>query len=180
MKLTVLFAAILVAASHFALFAAEGIIERRDAPIQTTWFLPKKAPSTKSHEGLFRADTFSWRCSAIIRQTFRRDKKWLLLRIDLDGPGNWSTNSSAIFAVDGDVVTIPFGIDSPRSLQMLGGNRGVEITLHGQESLISRIAAAGEVWVTIPDGNSGSRHSVKLSEPQRQIFREILDRYGSL
>jgi hypothetical protein len=160
--------------------ANDVIVARRDEPLQVTWFAHRKPPYSKSHEGLLHADTFSWRCYPVIGQTFRADKKALLLKIELDGPGNWSSNLTSIFAIDGDVSEIRFGMNNLKLFTTLGMNKGDKITLTGQEALITKISTASEVWVTIPDGNSGERHSVKLSDAQLQLFREIMERYRSL
>lgn len=171
---------LMILQSQTAIGAENVIVSHRDDPFQVTWFAHKKVPYSKSHEGLFHADTFSWKCYPIIVQTFKADKKSLLLRIELDGPGNWSTNSVAIFAIDGDVSEVTFGRNDLRGFTTLGMNHGADITLHGQKALITKISTAKEVWVTIPDGNSGAPHSVKLSDVQLQIFQEIMERYPSL
>ena len=104
----------------------------------------------------------------------------MLLKIQLDGPGSWSTDSVVIFTVDGELTEVAINYGTVTSFTTLGGNRGVEITLHNQELLITRFTTAKEVWVTLPDANSGGRRSIKLSEPQLQIFRELVERYKSL
>lgn len=157
--------------------AADRVAIKRDEPLQTTWLVPKKIPSVKSHEGLWRADTYSWQCYPVVGQSFKGDRKWLLLKISIDGPGALDVGSIVVFAVDGEVVQIPPG-DLGRYLTW-GGNRGVEITLSNQETLVSRISGANEVWVTLPE-DARVRHSVRLSEPQLQVFRDMIERYRVL
>lgn len=160
--------------------AADSLVSKRDVPLQTVWWVPKKAPSIKHHEGLLHADTFTWTCYPAIGQTFKEDKKWLVLKVHIDGPDRFS-RADLILSVDGEIVNLP-DLDW-QSMTYLGGVPLAEITLKDQDALIQKIATAKEVWITVlPGGASGAttRHSVKLSEPQIEVFREVIERYQAL
>ena len=121
-----------------------------------------------------KGDTYIWQCYPIIGQTFKGDKKWLLLKIEIYGPSHFSF-SKLVFSVDGDVIEFP-AIDWDARVSFT--DAGIQRTaLQNQEALIARIARAREVWVTILESY---RHSVKLSDQQLRIFQEILELYPSL
>jgi hypothetical protein len=62
-------------------------------------------------------------------------------------------------------------------MQLLGGTAAAETAIPDQEGLIERISGASEVFVTILENN---RHSLELTAPQLQTFREVLAYYHSL
>src|SRR5260370_32828167 len=144
---------------------ADQIIGTRDEPLQITWFQHKKIPWTHSHEGLFKADTYSWQCYPTIAQTFKRDKKGLLWNLTFDGAQDYGVTRSVVVTVDGELIELP-EIDW-KSFRGLGGTDVLKASLTGQEILIRKIAGAKEVWITIL---GSPRHSIKLSEQQVQIF----------
>jgi len=158
---------------------AQTIVSKRDEPLQTTWFSPKKAPSVRTHEGFLQ--NFNWRFYPVLSQSFKGDEKAVALKIEVDGPGNWSTGAVALFTVDGEITSIPIDYyGGVNAFTTLGNNRLVVVTLPNQDALAVKVATAKEVWVTLPDANTGDRRSIKLSEPQLQIFREMMERYRSL
>jgi TonB family protein len=155
-------------------FAPTGIDVRTDTPLQTAWAAPKKPPSARTHEGLLKADTYSWKCYPSIGQALSRDKKWLVLNVYIDGPSRFSY-APILFSVDGTLTELP--AMSWRTMQLLGGVPAAETAIPDQERLIERIAEASEVFVTILENN---RHSLKLTAPQLQTFRDVLAYYHSL
>jgi TonB family protein len=71
-------------------FAPASIEVRTDTPLNTVWAAPKKPPSARTHEGLLKADTYSWKCYPSIGQSLNHDKKWLMLNVYIDGPSPFS------------------------------------------------------------------------------------------
>jgi TonB family protein len=154
--------------------APAGIDVRTDTPLQTVWAAPKKPPTARTHEGLLKADTYSWKCYPSVGQSLNRDRKWLVLNVYIDGPSSFSY-APIVFSVDGTLTELPA---MPwRAMRLLGGMPAAETEIPGQESLIERIAGASEVFVTILENN---RHSLKLTAPQLQTFRDVLAYYHSL
>jgi len=148
---------------------------KRDEALGLLWHTPRRPPYSKSHEGLFKADTFSWQCYPVIAQGLRRDKKALLVKITVDGPGYWDMRPVVVVNIDGEVQQIPIAEDGLRPYTTLGQNRGVEITLVQQDDFLGRIAKAQVVWLTLLEPSGDGHRSVKLSDKQVAVVREILD-----
>jgi hypothetical protein len=97
-----------------------------------------------------------------------------VLNVYIDGPSRFSY-AAIVFSVDGALTELP--AMSWRTMRLLGGMPAAETAIPNQQSLIERIARASEVFVTILETN---RHSLKLTAPQLQTFRDVLAYYHSL
>jgi hypothetical protein len=88
-----------------AAFASSGgdITIRRDEPLQTTWFVPHKIPVARK-----TVIGDAWQFYPTVGQTFRQDRKWLVLNVRYGGTvqRDFGSADAIVFAIDGETVTL--------------------------------------------------------------------------
>lgn len=161
-----------MAASTPGLVAAD-ILTRRDEPLQQTVTFPQHPPSVLYRRRLFTA---SVKCFPSATQTFKLDKKWLTLNVEVSIP---IYEATITFAVDGEVVELT-GIGWKHELSLFDKINKSYANIAGQESLIRRLAASQSAWLTITTPDNDFRISVRLLPKQLAVFGELLARHDSL
>lgn len=179
---TVLWLVILFAA--LPLFAGNDVWEKKDTPMQTTYFIPKfKGVS----EGGMWSGTAHWAIYPLVSQTFKHDRKSMQLVVSVfapldnmkkmlvgnDGGGKVFAPSTLTFLIDGEKVEReinPTEISYKQEMRDREWRVELKQTPENDE-LIKRIAAAKEVWITLSGGDA-----VALSNTDRRSAHFTADK----
>ena len=149
------------------------VVASRDVPLQRTGFYPAKIHSQCTTEALF-AQT-CWKVWAAASQTFDKQTKNLKLLVNITIPAssnNVFNYAAIVFAIDGEVIELPAMDWAGSDPYIYGRTAAIE-----NESLVRKLAAATEVWVTVL---LDSRISVKLNAKQLAGVSAIVNAYDLL
>lgn len=173
-----LFVLLCVTSSLFAkTFEPPPIAAVPDEPVQTTWFQFKGSRLPFQTTGTLLKKEY-W-LTPYVGQKFDKKSKFLRLKVEVGGSNvdEVCCFVPMLFVTDGKETEIPRVEGQQMVDRLFGQSQSVKWDIDLPVALIEDISNAKTVWFTI---FGPTRTSIKLTEPQIQMFQKMLGAYKEL